>query len=88
LESQSATFVAHVHGKPFPDVQWYHNTAALQCSNSVLMENEDTAFKLTLLACGTGQSGQIQLIATNKAGTASSEAHLLVKGVFLSYCEK
>ena len=80
MEKEDATFEVQVVGKPYPEVDWYHNDTRLVPSDLVMLETEDTTHRVTLRTCEVGQTGQIQVTATNKGGSSSTEARLLVKG--------
>lgn len=82
VEMEDACLQTIVNGKPEPEVNWYLGHSLLYPTESIKFERMDNVHTLTLKSCKQNMSGSVHIIATNKAGEASCETTLAVKGAY------
>uniref|UniRef100_A0A915I7E4 Ig-like domain-containing protein n=1 Tax=Romanomermis culicivorax TaxID=13658 RepID=A0A915I7E4_ROMCU len=80
-QGAKAIFQVHVRGKPSV-VIWYKNGVQLNANNHILIDTvDDSHFRLTLLNTDLDDQGEYKVRLENEAGSADSEAALMVTRV-------
>jgi hypothetical protein len=83
LEGSAARFDCRLSGFPEPRVHWYKDGRELEESRHIVVEFEgEDLCSLIVREAGPDDEGVYKCLAKNAAGTAFSEAELLVEGKF------
>jgi len=81
MEGEDALFETIVSGKPEPTIEWFNGMTQLIPSNRIFIGKDDSKHKLEIKYCLIRESGVLSAKASNRGGTAITEATLVVKGV-------
>ena len=77
---QKMIIETNVTGHPTPTVVWTFNEQPVDLVKGIAVENKGTSYKLHSSAAITSHAGTYKLKAENKAGEATAEFIVVVKG--------
>ena len=85
-ENEEVVFETEASGKPTPDVEWFLGLEKLTQSHRVSIDKLRRTHTLTMRKCLLRETGSVIAKATNKAGSCTEEASLVVKGLSSYTC--